>query len=227
MMLARKFAVRITEFVVRRASAGSREWAEGLAREVASIRSDWAALCWALGSLQVLVDRRGAPIGSLAEVPAAAYRLVENLRSGYGMWYILLQGPVFLLRFFWEPTWTQRCGCALIVVGAMVACIRLLVDRRRLNKPWKDDVYDDAMACARFYQEELERLLSTMWVPVASLTCYCVGVLEVQRGGIRAQPIFAAILLLLCIATVLAMLYARRMNLRRLDRLDQLLAGVE
>lgn len=227
MTLARKFAVRITDFVVRRASAGSREWAEGLAREVASIRSDWAALCWALGSLQVLVDRREAPIGSLAEVPARAYRLVEHLRGGYGMWFILLQGPFFLLRFFWVPTWPQRCGCALVVFGAMVAWVNLLVDRHRLNEPWKDDVYDDAVVSARFYRAEEERLLSTLWIPIASLTCFCVGVLEVQRGGIREHPIFAAILALLCIAGAAAMLYARRMILRRLDRLDQLLATAE
>jgi hypothetical protein len=56
------------------------------------------------------------------------------------------------------------------------------------------------------------------------LLCWLAGA---QRDGIRAQPIFAAILMLICIAVVPAMSYARRMNLRRLDRLDQLLATAE
>ena len=60
----RRLAVRILETVVRWASPGCREWAEGLAREVEFIGSDWDALGWAIGSLRVVLDRRQAPIGS-------------------------------------------------------------------------------------------------------------------------------------------------------------------
>lgn len=44
MTLIRKLAIKISNEVVIWASPGSKEWAEGLAREVTFIESDWAAL---------------------------------------------------------------------------------------------------------------------------------------------------------------------------------------
>jgi hypothetical protein len=71
----RKLALKISHLVVRYASPGSKEWAEGLAREVAFIENDWSALAWEFGSTKLLLDYREAPIGSLADVPSAAQKL--------------------------------------------------------------------------------------------------------------------------------------------------------
>ncbi len=67
--------------VVRWASPGCKEWAEGLEREAAVIENDWAALGWAIGSTRVLLDRRPAALTSLDEVPAIAQKLVEMARK--------------------------------------------------------------------------------------------------------------------------------------------------
>ena len=65
MTLIRRVALTISDEVVRWASPGCKEWAEGLEREAAVIESDWAALRWAIGSTRVLLDRRPAPLTSL------------------------------------------------------------------------------------------------------------------------------------------------------------------
>ena len=77
MTLIRRVALTISDEVVRWASPGCKEWAEGLEREAAVIESDWAALRWAIGSTRVLLDRRAAPLTSLDEVPAETQKLIE------------------------------------------------------------------------------------------------------------------------------------------------------
>ena len=79
MTLVRRVAMKISGGVVRYASPGCKEWAEGLAREAEFIEGDWAALGWALGSARVLLDRRGAPMTSLADVAARGRRFSESL----------------------------------------------------------------------------------------------------------------------------------------------------
>src|SRR5579875_696126 len=58
MTALRSFALKISRWVVRWASPGCMDWAEGQARELAYIESDWRALAWASGSTRVLLDRR-------------------------------------------------------------------------------------------------------------------------------------------------------------------------
>ena len=126
---------------MRHASPGCKDWAEGLAREVAFIESDWAALAWALGSTRVLLSYRAAPIGSLAEVPAAAQKLVEATRSSaLGMWLPIMQGPLYLWRFFRARSPLERGGCALVVFCSISAGIFLLIERRRLKDPCSDNI---------------------------------------------------------------------------------------
>jgi hypothetical protein len=78
MILLRRLAKGISSRVVRWASPGCKEWAEGLEREAAVIESDWAALGWAIGSTRVLLDRRATPLRSLDEVPNATYKLLDG-----------------------------------------------------------------------------------------------------------------------------------------------------
>jgi hypothetical protein len=224
MTLVRKLALSISNRVVRWSSPGCKEWAEGLEREVAFIEKDWAALAWAIGSLRVVPVRLQAPIGSLAEVPAAAMKLVETMRGGYGMWLVIFQGPQYTWMLFTARTWGERVGCALVVLSSIVAGSLLLMDRRRLKAPYKDDVYDDDVACAQFYRAELERRRWTLWIPMACLMCYVAGLALGQRGGIRAHPGLCALWVLVLPVIPWAFAQARRNNTARIERLDALLA---
>ena len=223
MTLIRRSVVRISEFVVRWASDGSREWAEGLAREVAFIQSDWRALGWAIGSLQVLVDPREAPVKSLDEVPNAAQKLVELARSGIGASMIVFQGPLFLLKFYDAKNWCQRAGCAAAVFASILAGVVWLTNLRRLKEPWKDDIYDDVIGCARFYRAELKRFMRTQLILTLALYCYILGMTVYARGG---GPFYLACVVLFAVVNVIfvaMIVYSRRTNLRRIERLDVLL----
>lgn len=54
----RRFAVRLSAWVVRWSSPGCKDWAQGLSREIEYIEGDWAALVWSIGSTRILLDRR-------------------------------------------------------------------------------------------------------------------------------------------------------------------------
>jgi hypothetical protein len=194
MTLIRKLTLSISQKVVRWASPGCKEWAQGLAREAAVIESDWAALRWALGSTRVLLDRREEPIGSLAEVPKAAQLLVERARIGpVAMWGALIQGPVYAWGIFLHHrSWSSRAGDAVVVLGALIAGINLLIDRHRLKEPWRDDVYDDILACARFYRAELERRSSTMCIQTFAVLCWSVGWVLAAPGDLHFRLISGA-----------------------------------
>jgi hypothetical protein len=226
MTFVRGLAVDISQRVVRWAAPGCREWAEGLAREVEFIESDWRALAWAIGSTRLIFDRREAPIGSLAEVPRAARTLVETLRDGDGkLWIAMCQAPLFLIRYSDARTTLGRSGCGLVVCGAAVAAIYLLTERRRLKEPWKDDIYDNIGACTLFYRAELERRRYKVWIPSFLMLCYCIGLMLAQRGGILSgEPLLTVTAALGCLLAGPAFLYARRTNELRIERLDALLA---
>jgi hypothetical protein len=223
MTLIRKLALSISSRVVRLASPGCKDWAEGLEREVAFIENDWAALAWAIGSLRVVPVRLRAPIKSLAEVPAAAQKLVETAR-GYGMGLLILQGPQYAWMLFAARTWGERVGCALVVLSSIVAGSLLLMDRHRLKAPYKDDVYDDDVACAQFYRAELERRRWTLWIPMACLMCYGAGLALGQRGGIRTHLGLGMLFVPIISVIPWAFVQAQRNNIARIERLDALLA---
>jgi len=112
MTLVRRAAVGISEKVVRRASPGNREWAEGLACEIGFIEGDWRALGWAIGSLRVLF--RGPPPKPLCNASeiARAGRLFAGSREHTPPVMVLLvavQAFDFGLRVFFP---TRRIGVA-------------------------------------------------------------------------------------------------------------------
>jgi hypothetical protein len=153
MTLVRGLAMGISARVVRWASPGCKEWAEGLAREAAVIESDWGALRWAIGSTRVLLDRRAVPLRSLDEVVDLLLKHVDYTRNGYGLWVLILQGPFYAIRIFIDHlNGLQRTGCILVVLGSIIAGSSWLMGRRRLKLRWYDDFYDDtepARACIR------------------------------------------------------------------------------
>jgi hypothetical protein len=215
--------MKISGVVVRYASPGCKEWAEGLEREVEFIDSDWAALGWALGSARVLFDYREAPVGSLADLPAVAQRFAESKRNGNWTWiFMFSQGLIYSDKFFRATNWQERGGCSLAVLGSIsLGIVALLESRRRLKVPPSDDI----IALIRFYKAELERvyyLRSPMWIIGAALTSYFMGLMLAERGGIRAHPGWDASLSLLWVSTMLFFLQTRRINRRRLERLAAL-----
>lgn len=224
MTLVRRLAVRISGVVVRWSSPGSKEWAEGLEREVAFIPSDWRALAWAIGSMRVVLDRQQAPIRSLAEVSAAAQKLVERVRVGGYIVIPLLQGPQYLWTFFLAKSWSERVGCGLVVFGSLVSGICLLIERRRLKPPYKDDVYDDDVACARFYRGELGRYNSWLWIQTSVVLSYWTGIDLAMHCGVRGRLVLCGLTGLAWLVLLPAMLQARRNNERRIEQLDELLA---
>ncbi len=225
MTLTRKLALKISDAVARHASPGAKEWAQGLAREVAFIPSDWSALAWALGSTRVLLDYREAPIGSLTEVPAAAQKFVESARNvaSAGLVFPIFMVPQLLWEFFYARSSPERTGCALAVLCATSAGIFMLVELRRLKGQLSRNLYDDAVACALFYKAELERHLFSQLIALSVLFGWIVGVMLASHGGFYFPSFIGMAFGMVFVLFGLAV-HARRVNRRRMERLDALLA---
>jgi hypothetical protein len=197
MTLLRRVALRISNTVVEYASPGCKEWAHGLAQEVAYIDGDWAALGSALGSARVLLDYREAPVGSLADLPAAAKRFAESKRKGNAAWMWM---PIWVFiygdKFFHAIGSLERVGCGLAMLGySSLAIIAFLEWRRRSRIP----LGDDTLVLIQFYKAELERVRNLFhsprgWVAGFGFAFLCVGLILGQRGGIQANPVFSAAL---------------------------------
>jgi hypothetical protein len=235
MTLARKLALGISSRVVRWASPGCKEWAEGLEREAAVIESDWAALGWAIGSMRVLLDLRAAPLRSLDEVPDATYKLLDGVlvRSMGFLLFPMMDGLLFLRWFFVARRTLERAGSAVGVLGSVIAVTYLLmewrrlslIERRRLKETWKDYIYNDVVACARFYKEQLKRC-DKLWIYSSSYLCWMLGKAlydHYDHVDMFTWVLFSAFTLFI----FLVMLIVKRYKLRRTEEIDALLAERE
>jgi hypothetical protein len=221
MTLVRGLAVGISSRVVRWASPGCKEWAEGLEREAAVIENDWAALGWAIGSTRVLLDRRPAALTSLDEVPAIAQKLVEMARNPLLPAMQIMNGLMFLLWFFKARSTMERAGSAFCVLGAIGMGTLLLMYRRRSNVPWYDDIWDDPVACAHLYKEQVKRR-DKLWIyGIPSLLCLMLG------GSLFLCDVFFLWFLVPFFLLLPVILQVRRNNLRRIEEIDALLAERE
>jgi len=224
MTLARGLALKISDAVVLYASPGCKEWAEGLAREVAFIESDWAALGWALGSTRVLLDRREMPARSLDDVYVAALKFIDLKRTGGGSWFIMFtQAFIYGLKLFGASTSLERVGCGLAILGAFSMGIYSRLEMRRMNALLSGDIEDNVF----FYKAELERDLyhsPKWWITGSGFVFFVVGVILAQRGGIEANWFLSGLFTLTLVGVLLFALHTRRTNLRRLERLEELLA---
>jgi hypothetical protein len=230
MTLVRKLALKISDAVVRYASLGRKEWAEGLAREVAFVESDWGALGWALGSMRVLLDRREAPIANLSEIPDAARKLAKEIRRAR-LWILLSMFLMSLSRALGlraATSQTQRVGCWLtIFVFASVGILQWA--RVPREEPDSADVGVNAI----YYKLELERLLgycSPAWTPLGCAILLLLGIGNVleMTDGFRRQPVFSTFILLFWIAVFPMSRFAARKYQRRLHELDAVLtSGME
>jgi hypothetical protein len=229
MTLMRKLALCISNRVIRYASPGCKEWAEGLAREVAFVEGDWAAVGWALGSARILFDYREAPIGSLADLTAAVKKFAESKRSANLAWIsTLLWVLISSDKLFRATNWPERIASCLSVAGWVAMMIILFIEwRKRLKVPADDDIAD----LIQFYAAEMKRgsnfLQSSRlgWINLSSITFYFVSIMLFEKGGVRTHPVLNASLALVWMGVLLLARQKRRTNRRRLEQLDALLAG--
>jgi hypothetical protein len=211
MTLLRKLALKISDAVVRFTSPGCKEWAEGLARELAFIRSDWAALAWALGSTRVLLDRREAPITSLADIPAAMQRpmwrvgltLVYSACLNWTLWFGLGRPPYLS----WE----------VVVFWSFLDVIQELRQARRL----KAYARGDALAYALAYKKQLEARCSLKRQSIGFLFILVCAFYVLKDG---TNPIFDGLAGLVWLGAIVQVLRSLPRNRMRLQRLNALLA---
>jgi hypothetical protein len=139
--------------VVRHASSGCKEWAEGLAREVEFVQGDWAALGWAVGSTRVLLNRAVAPMTSLADVRDGVRGLSKWLRrrtSGYA--FLFFYAFYNTMKMMGAGSVQLRSGYGFLAAAATFSVITLLLRRRMQQAPDGDDLVD----WVRYYRFELE-----------------------------------------------------------------------
>jgi hypothetical protein len=232
MTMIRTIALKVSEFVVRHVSPGCREWAEGQAHEVAFIEDDWQALWWALGSTMVLLDRREAPIGSLVSVPAEAQKIAETRwRTKIFFWTCVAQTVANGLRAFDATRHTERWGLGMVAVGWLGSGILTFVNRPSQEEPEGDDVGSSVL----FYKAELERQRNRFsfprsFVDLGILFLVCAGFMLADRGSHTNSVFsigFTISMIVACVLAVPVMLRERRINQKRLDRLNTLLAETE
>ena len=198
----RKLALKISNQVVKWASPGCKEWAEGLAREVAFIESDWAALRWSLGSVRIVFDRREMPIGSLDEAAAQFKKFVRPFDFVYvtvGLWTSFLIGPESMVLDFCARSATEHFDN--ILLASFCGIILWQNEKHRLKQQMTDDVPEDVVTWALTYKAALRRHCWSMWIPAFANASWVIGIM-LERGGFRAFPILNSINILWIVGVV-------------------------
>ena len=223
MTLVRSVAMKISGVVVRYASPGCKEWAEGLAREVEFIDGDWAALGWAFGSTRVLLDRRPAPMTSLADVEERARLFSEAISKGSSSTVFLLALALpYFLKLLHARTWQQRMGCGLVIVASIYMVIVGWLQQRG-RQAWRDTAVGDLTLHYKLYlerQRDLRRSgIGRLYLIVVIL--YFIGLAFAQKGGVRAFPTMFC--MLVCVLVALSLLRQPHRFQRQIDEVDAIL----
>jgi preprotein translocase subunit SecG len=222
MTLVRRVAMKISGGVVRYASPGCKEWAEGLAREVEFIEGDWAALRWAAGSSRVLLDRRAAPMTSHADVAERARRFSESLSNGSS-------SPMFivaflnLIRLVVTASPQQRIACGVLVITSIYMGFVVLVQQRK-RQALSDTVGDSTLYCKLELERQRDFLRSGIGRSVRlAAVLFFIGMVFTQRGGFRANPFFTAFGVLVCVLVTILILRQPRRVQREIDEVNAVL----
>jgi hypothetical protein len=225
MRLIRSVAMKISGVVVRYASPGCKEWAEGLACETEFIEDDWSALRWAMGSTRVLLDRRRAGMASLADVEERARLFSEAIsKRSYSTMYLLALALPPFLKLLHARTWQQRIGCGLVIVASIyMGIVGWLQQRGRRAR--RDTAVGDLTL---HYKSELERQRDLLRSGIGRLylivvILYFIGVAFAQKGGVRAHPFLTMFSMLVCVLVVLFLLRQPRRVQRQIDEVDAVL----
>ncbi len=228
MTRVRRWAMLISWFVVRHASAGAREWAAGVAREVEFVEGDWRALGWALGGLRWLFDSREAPVRSYFELSAAAEKLAATKRKASNGWKAM---PIWVALYFVKSLGAtsrmERSGDILLMLGWVLLATSLYVDwRSRVSVPPSEDV----AGVIDFYKRESERLQDIHrslrgWA--IGLAVFFIGIGMPMIGprafGSVVDYFWAGVAALMWLGFGVGYFQVRRTNRRRLEHMDALL----
>lgn len=226
--MAYEFSSRVAEgisrFVVRHASSGSREWAEGLAREADFVESDWKALAWSLGSVRVLFSYREAPLRSLEDLSTEAEKYAERSRHRFGstdaIWIgNLIYTLCWSVHLMVAKRFQDRIGYSLIALGYVTLTIHtLILSRKAYDVPDRDD----SAGIVRYYKTGLEgvcRLNSLSFLIDASfMTFVGVGFTIVYKG-----QLLEFLIGFVWIVNIVLFFQKRQNNLRRLEEIEAIL----
>jgi undecaprenyl pyrophosphate phosphatase UppP len=119
-----------------------------------------------------------------------------------------------------------RAGCALVVLASILAGTYSLMERRRLKEPWKDDIYDDLVACTSFYREQLKRF-DSLWIYLSFFPCCALGESmydSTSYGYGVFEVVCSWILVGMLLFVLLVMQQRKQNNQRRIEEIDELLA---
>lgn len=224
MTLVRRVAMKISGGVVRYASPGCKEWAEGLAREVEFIEGDWAALRWAVGSSRVLLDRRAAPMTSHADVAERARRFSESLGNGGSFSSVMfIVAFVNLIRFVGAASLQQRIACSVLVITSIYMGFVILSQQRK-RQALSDSVGDLTLYCKLELEHQRDFLRSGIGRSLRLAgVLFFIGMVFTQRGGLRANPFFTAFGVLVCVLVTILILRQPRLVQRQIDEVDAVL----
>ena len=186
MTIVRCAALKISSIVLRYASPGCKDWAEGLARELDFVESDWGALLWALGSLRVLFDRRPAPIRSLDELIPVIEKFLQTRRASKWLWLMAtFQAGLAGLNLFSARVGSERIGFAMIAVCWIAAAIEWYRESLAMQNAVADS---DPMVLFAYYKLQLEQQINNYrslrwWTGVrVFVLLYLPGDLLAYRG---------------------------------------------
>jgi hypothetical protein len=225
MRLVRSAAQKLSRMVVRYASPGCKEWAQGLAREADFIQSDWKALAWALGSMRVLLVLRHTPIRSLDDVVRLARKsAAAKWIVGFGCGFAVLNGALNLTQFFGGRVISVRIGHSLVGAAWMLIGFNLFKEVRARKKLLAAKTVLDI---AHSYKAELERQLnayrssSNLWIGACGGACMIVGQAMVLPLSMSFGLLVSLCLELMVIGVIV--LYGRRNARRKLEEVTALL----
>jgi hypothetical protein len=179
MALVRKLAQSISRRVVRWASPGCKEWAEAQAREIEFIRSDWAALGWAIGSMRVVLHRSVIPAGSQKGASKRAPR--------WWMWpyWLAFMIPINVLDACGASNWHDRIAYSLIAFGWTYCATLSVADWLwKRNEPPIADLQAYRLFTRATLERRLERYRSVRrWFPLSIPISMCIGFVMTEGGS--------------------------------------------
>jgi hypothetical protein len=220
MSLIRTAANKIASFVVRYASAGSKEWAQAIASELSCIENDWQALAWAFGGLRVLFSIQPSPLHSIADLDEEARKHANRRLHAVNNGWLATNVPLFVpIVSCLGPTLGIAMGRNIPADAAQLVGYLLMIPMvyLRTREPDVPD-RDDQANLVRFYVNEMSALSRnslSFWMFVAGvllLTCGwgLEGLEFAPRLGLMSIVIPSFLWLL-----VLALLLAKHVNNRR------------
>jgi hypothetical protein len=181
MSIVRKAAQKISAMVVRYASPGCKEWAEGLAREIDFIGDDWKALLWSIGSVRVLLDRQPAPILTLEDAQTLAKKFAERMQNFNGTVYLftaMLNGTLLFLRSF-RGGIVNHVAAVIGGVGWATLGVCIYLEGKTKQKMIEDKGLPELVLVYRMEQEKLAhwRRRPMWWIEIGAALCMVVGVI--------------------------------------------------